>query len=585
MRIPLVLVALASASFAQDKVFPPDAVVNVVTAYGAKPDDGTDDTAAIQKAITENVGTGKPLYFPAGVYDIDDSLVCRDAKGKWEAHITFQGQSREKTVLKLAESAKGFDDRGKPKALLLTGSHWNEGDSDTGGGNKAFRNNILDLTLDTGEHPGAIGIEWANSNWGAIEDVRVIGTGFAGIAMKRSLPGPGLIKNVIVEGFDIGIDVADVQYGVTIDNPTLRGQETVGIRTDNNLLHVRGVRREQIQVTGDKGVLTLIDGHGMPKWFNGNRPAMIPIEDAPGFWNADLADWAAVGPRHAGESDDTPAIQRAIDSGKSTVYLPIGRTYFISDTLVVRGKVKQVLGQGAEISLGGAEKPFSDSAHPRPLIRIDPTEHDTVFFEHLFFNAQYPGEVLFENNSPKTVVIRHSGGWVGSGRYKRSYRNTAQGTGKLFVEDVFLPGWEFRRQTVFARQFNPENQDNLDGSIPQVLNVGGKLSIIGFKTEGQAPFIVTRDGGITDVLGAYNYISATAGATVPESAIPYVFEDSTGALSFVADNYRDSDYLIYVRQTRNGRVVVDAERTRFLERPGLHKSIRVPLWWGDEVQR
>lgn len=564
MRKLLIPILIASAAFAQDKVFPPDAVVNVVTAYGAKPDDGVDDTVAIQKAITENVGTGKPLYFPAGVYDLSDSLVCRDAKGKWEAHITFQGQSRDKTIWRIKDDAAGFDDPDKRKAVLLTGSHWNEGDSDTGGGNKAFRNYVLDLTIDTGSRNlGAIAIEWANSNWGALQNLRLRGGGVRGIAMERQIPGPGLIRNVVIENFSTGINVGDVQYGVTIENVTFRST-WVDIHTDDNLLHVRGSPKGQIAVTGKQGMLTHVDDPAIP--------------EAPTYWNADLADWAAIGARREGEKDDTLAIQRAIDSGKSTVYFPIGRTYFISDTLVVRGKVKQILGQGAEISLGAAEKPFSDPANPRPLIRIDPTDHDTVFFEHMFFNAQYPGEVLFENNSPRTVVIRHSGGWVGSKQYKRSYQNTDRATGTLFVEDVFLPGWSFKKQTVYARQFNPENQDNLDGSMPQVINDGGKLWILGFKTEGQAPFIVTRNGGHTEVHGAYNYISATSGDTVPENAVPYVFEDSTGMLSFAADNYRDNDYRVYIRESKAGKVVREWKHSDFPARPGLHRSIRVSGW-------
>ncbi len=67
--------------------------------------------------------------------------------------------------------------------------------------------------------------------------------------------------------------------------------------------------------------------------------------------------------------------------------------------------------------------------------------------------------MLIENNSPKTLVVKHSMGWVGSGPFKRSYQNTPAATGKVFIEDVFLPGWSFKNQQVWARQFNPENQE------------------------------------------------------------------------------------------------------------------------------
>lgn len=118
---------------------------------------------------------------------------------------------------------------------------------------------------------------------------------------------------------------------------------------------------------------------------------------------------------------------------------------------------------GAEITLGRASAPFSDIAHSRPLFRIDPVDGPSLHVENMFFIARYPGEVLFENDSPKPLVIRHRMGWVGYDGHRHSYRGTSRATGPLFIEDVFLPGWDFGAQAVWARQFNPENWDG-DGS-------------------------------------------------------------------------------------------------------------------------
>ncbi len=592
-RVMLLGTLLGWTASAAGMPFPADAVVDMTRPpYSAVPDDAQDDTAALQQAITDHLGTGRTLFLPRGTYLISRPLEWRDASGRWRPRLTLRGESREGTILRLADSTSAFADAARPAAVINTGSLEQEGDAPDGGGNKAFGNYILDLTVDTGAgNPGAVGIEWATSNFGAIEGVTIRsgdGAGAAGIAMKRRIPGPGLIRRVAIDGFEVGIDVDDLQYGVTLDEVTLTDQRVAGVRTSHNLLHIHDLTsRNQgpaIVVSGRSGVLTLVrarltggaagvtaiqsagavflrdvEARGYGKTVEARADsvldsrALLTAEPAPGLEDPDPSTWQAVGARMPGETDDTAAIQRAIDSGRSVVYFRNDRVYFISDTIVVRGAVRHIHGFGAELSLGAAKAAFSDVDHPRPLIRIDPTDHGAVHFEHLFFNAQYPGEVIFENNTPADVVIRHCAGWVGANGHRRSYHNTDRATGRLFVEDVFLPGWHIRGQSTWARQFNPENLDG-DGVAPQVLNDGGRLWILGFKTEGPAPFIVTRGGGITELLGAYNYLSATHAPAVPSGAVPYVVDHATASLTFTTENFRDSDYRIYVRHRNEDRV-------------------------------
>lgn len=633
LAVTALIVGFAVTGRAEPKQYPADAVVDVSKPpYEAIPSDDQDDTAALQRAISDNVGTGKTLYLPAGIYDVSAPLVAKTKEGVWECHLTIQGAGRDDTVLQLADGAEGFGDPNKPAAVYATGSHWQEGDALDGGGNKAFRNNVRDLTIYTGRrNRGAIGIDWAVSNQGTIRDVTILskGGGVAGISLRRRIPGPGLIKDVTISGFKVGVDIGDVQYGLTLEDVKLTWHSVVGIRTDRNLLHMRGITSmgtgPSVLVTDRIGVMTLLDSK-LVSWKNGGlsidtqgtilmrnvktdmgepprvrfrgedvpptaetlaKPkalgaagteALLPIENTPIYSKHDLTDWIAVGPRNEGEKDDTEAIRRAMQAGKGTVYFPKDRTYFISDTVEIGGSVEQVLGFGAEISLGAAKEEFSNREHPRPLFRIVPGKAETVFIENVFFNAQYQGEVIFENDSPATLVLKHLAGWIGGGGWRRSYQNTERATGKVFVEDVFMPGWAFRGQKVWARQFNPENNDG-DGSVAQVSNEGGDLWILGFKTEGPAPFIETKGHGTTELLGAYNYISATNAPEVPKDSVPYKALDSRMALTFATDNFRASDYTSYIRQVHRG-VIKDVAKSELLPRNGHQgdASLAVPLY-------
>lgn len=611
------------------RIFPPETIINITQPpYGAVPNDGKDDSSALQRAISEHVDSGASLFFPDGIYEIDSPLVCTNAAGVWRPHITFQGESRNGTILKLRDQAQGFTNPENPLAVITTGSFYEPGDNVNGGGNKAFRNNVFDMTIDTGSgNPGAIGIDWAVSNIGAIENVTVLDSGrsaYCGISIARLIPGPGLIRNVLVEGFETGVRIEDIQYGITAIDLQVRDQRREGVRIGQNMLHALRFQSENsvpaVKVSRLEGMVTLVDSTLASQTNSGSaidcdgslilrnvnitgyatRPVraygndleiggtvalffrspseprgrvltlppeqLLTVENTPPYSTPPLDRTVVVGARREGETDDTQAIQRALDSGKETIYFKAGRLYHLSDTLVVRGKVKQVVGMGAEINLGAAKEPFSDIKAPRPLIRIDETESDTVFFENLFFNAQYPGEVIFENNTPKTVVIRHCAGWVGADGFKHSYRNTKKGTGKLFVEDVFLPGWEFNQQDVFAAQFNPENWEG-SGQESQVINNGGRLLILGFKTEGPAPFIETKNGGITEVYGGYNYISAIKLDPVPQEAIPYICVDSVQRLGVLTENFRKTDYPLYLRTITEG-VTTDVGSEQMKDRNG-----------------
>ena len=211
------LYALALNAQAVEYLFPPDAsIADVKRDYGAKGDGVADDTAAIQKAISTQLGTRGTVYFPNGTYKVSDSLVYKNAEGRWWARLGLRGQSRDGVVIKLADNAAGFSDQKTPKGIIITAS---ESPFKDGGNNQGFQNNIRNLTIHTGSgNSGAVGIDYVVSNQGAVKDVKIVagdGQGYAGIRMDRAYPGPGLIKRVEINGFDFGIRQTVTDYSMT----------------------------------------------------------------------------------------------------------------------------------------------------------------------------------------------------------------------------------------------------------------------------------------------------------------------------------------------------------------------------------
>ncbi len=80
--------------------------------------------------------------------------------GGWLVGVILIGQTRDGTVLRLKDRCPGFTDAADPKPVVKRGSEMQGKKKldphDTGCGNCAFRNSILNLTVDTGRgRPGA----------------------------------------------------------------------------------------------------------------------------------------------------------------------------------------------------------------------------------------------------------------------------------------------------------------------------------------------------------------------------------------------------------------------------------------------
>ena len=557
----------------QPLVLPRDfKMVNVKANYGAKGDGITDDTTAIQLALNDGRTSGqdyngkpKAIYFPAGTYLVSDTL-------KWiGCCVTLQGQGKDSTIIKLKDSAIGYNDPNLPKAVIKTPE-----------GNQSFRQNIWNLSVNTGKNnSGAIALDYISNNIGSIRDVTIQsgdGKGTIGLDMSRQWAGPSLIKKVEINGFDYGIYTRNSEYGLTFEQIALKNQNIAGISNDGNTLAIRELQSintvpviqnklahgsiilvdgnfqggllqnsaidnngylyaRNIVTTGYQSAIrnkgTIINGTSQIEYVSNQIYSLfdsppqslnLPIEQTPTFNDDNITNWGKFSPRWYG---DTGNLQFLLNSGKSTIYFPFG-TYFSYNKKVVTvpATVQRIIGYSSVVNRG----PDGGGI----VFRVEENSDQPLIIE------QFGYGVSVEHVSARPVVIKH-------GRYGYS---DSSGAGKLFLEDVGMSALNLNYpHSVWARQLNIES---LDAPRTKITNKGGTLWILGLKTEGKGTVINTSTGGKTELLGTLVYPVQEFTAEDKKQAA-FINHDSSQSLIYSVSVYGvNRNYDIQVEETRNG---------------------------------
>ncbi len=517
-------------------------MIDVKEAYGAAGDGRTDDTAAIRKAVQENLQDHRTLYFPPGTYLVSEMVEWRPGPDKpFQAFLTWQGAGTDRTTIRLKDNCPGFGDPAEARPIVRPGSI-GVGDKKKGGGNRAHNNYLFDMTFHTGSgNPGAVGVDFAASNTGAMVDVRIVsgdGRGHAGLDLTREV-GPCLIKRVRVEGFDIGIKCAAALYGIALEHIHLEGQNVCGLQNRGQTLGIRKLtsvnRVPALQVKGHVTVLVdselrggdagraamelegsclvrnvttsgygkaiacgeqTVEGPTVEEWTS-KEPVMLfetaprslnlPVEETPEFVDNDLSQWANVqdfGAVSRDGKDDSLAIQGAIDSGKTTVYFPKGY-YDFAKPVLVRGRVRRIIGFQSWLPKDVVCFRFVDRLGPATFERFN-------------------GDGVIEIAGPKPVAVMHKMG--GTVRFLPRGRT-------LFIENAVVDRLDIRPgQAVYARSLNIEKPP----PEPMVRNTGGTFWALCYKTEFGNTVCETQAGGRSEVLGGLFY----AAQGVKDKSIP-----------------------------------------------------------------
>lgn len=582
------LVASPAGLLAGNQAYPRNANVVDVTRppYSAKGDGVTDDTTAIQRALNENVGWHRVLYFPKGTYLVSATLTWPKSFAKHDnwGKTMLRGADRDATVIRLADGT--FPDDKKPAAIMWCGGF---GSADW------FHNYVENLTFDVGRrNPGAIGLQFYSNNTGAVRNCRFVagdGSGAVGLDLAhRDMNGPLLVKDCEVIGFDRGISAARAVNSQTFENITLRGQRKFGLTNEGQSISIRGLVSENavpavstygrllltdatltgrgdagthpaivnfnggliflrdVKTTGYKRALadlttpdfaaayriegedkpgslgpTVVEysSHAPTTAFPSRRESLrLPVKETPPAEWDEPAKWAVVdafGADPTAKADSAAAIQKAIDSGATTVFLP--GHYTCRRTILVRGKVKRIVGLGGQLNYG-----------ERKLInfRIADGDSPVVTLEHF---GHLGGGI--EIDTKRTVVLRSV----------ETY--TIQGTprsegGEVFLEDVVGDNFRFRKQKVWARQLNIENEGT------HLTNDGGDVWVLGYKTERGGTLAHTLGGGRMEILGGFSY-TTTAGKLAPM----FVNDDSSVWAFFGEVCFNRDPYAVLIRETRN----------------------------------
>jgi hypothetical protein len=530
-------------------------MINVVTA-GADNKGNTDCTALLQSLISAHLGVGPyyscALYFPAGTYKISSTLRAIDSSGTYRPQLALRGENESTTTIKMEDGVwPGTSDYSE--IPYGNGGYINSGGWSNSmvywstygatSGNNAFNNYCMDLTFDLGNNPGGGCMGFLVNNVGGVRRCRFSGTaGFIGIDLGRGITGPGIITDctfdpdifampIITYGQDYSYIIERCTVGASTGSYSLQNSMCIGIKdsTFAQPVYTDGAATDTTFWSNTGTYPTSkTDGSGGRVQMLGPGVSGFKLSsvDTPLVAYDPVSEWVNA-------ATYTGGLQGALNSGKSTVYIPANAGVPLSPGTTIPASVNRIIcfGNGPSPTGWSIGTPFfiSEGTSSTPLT----FEWCTVQSDSsLPTGTDQNNYVYLQHNSTRDVVFLD---WSGNGIVQGT-----SGGGRIFGDNFFMRVNLVAGNHLYARQWNWE-----DPFIPCLVNSGGQAWIFGLKTEWGCqvpgswatygdcyaafrPTLTGENGGRTDMCVGFSFPNSGQSGT---PWAQYVFTDASFALS------------------------------------------------------
>ncbi len=337
------------------------------------------------------------------------------------------------------------------------------------------------------------------NSWGTVTLVesKITGSGSAypGILNERQM----YLRDVEITGHAVAIDHAD------------KGRDKGDVKDAGRIL----------EDSSHTNVVSPFRFEGEKTIAEAGKVTHLPVKETPEVpWDGKWVSIETFGGDPTGKADSSAALQRAIDSGADTIYLPAGKEFFFDSEVIIRGPVRRIIGlEGRFYTEGKAVWRLVDGDNSAP----------TVIIERMSNRSGGHG-IEMRHESKRTLIVSSVIGFDVEGL----------GAGDIFIDDICgrlnlnQPG-----QSAWCRQLNTEHNGTM------CRNNGSKLWILGMKTEKIGTIIETVNGGITDASGVFVYSNAGWHEGLPA----FIIDNSTVTLCGVNErNYNRQPVTLWVRE-------------------------------------